>query len=210
MSVLVSNNPVLTAVPSARPVNDAEPVEPLHPADEASARAALIACLDAPTPDPHRIFASLNDFTLHFYRRKPERARQLLEMTILLGERWFGAQVKSVAIAHMNAATIALDSQDADACTRHAALAEAALDTLGEFVYAAHAADMLGSVAMGHRRFLEASTCYGRALARLESQFGTGHARTRAMAARLARAHASMGDTLALILLEARYGTLRG
>lgn len=210
MSVLVSNNPALSAVPHAPPVND--PVNDIAPhshADEAAARASLLASLDAPAPDPHRIFASLNDFTLHFYRRAPERARQLLELTIKLGERWFGAHVKSVAIAHMNAATIALDSQDGEACARHALIAEPALDALGEADYAAHAADMLGSVAMGRRRFLEAAACFARALARLESQYGTGHARTRAMAARLARAHAATGDTLALLLLEARYGSLR-
>lgn len=206
MSVLVSNNPGLSAVPSARPVNDIEP----HPhADEASARAALIACLDAETPDPHRIFAALNDFTLHLYRRKPERARQLLEMTIMLGERWFGPQVKAVAIAHMNAATIALDSGDGAACARHATIAEAALEALGEQVHAVHAADMQGKLAWTQRRPTEAAACFQRALDRLESQFGTGHARTRVMAVRLARALAATGDTLSLILLEARYGTLR-
>lgn len=181
----------------------------VHAQNELDARQTLMVCLDSASPDPHRIFSALNDYTLHFYRRKPQQARHLLELTIKLGEHWFGANVRSVAIARLNAATIALDSQDAEACTRHAIFAEPALDALGEADYAAHAADLLGSVAMGRRRFLEASTCFARALARLESQYGTGHARIRAMAGRLARSYAATGDTLSLILLEARYGNLR-
>ncbi len=215
MSALVSNIPPLASVPAARsavaePVAGNDAVAPATSAEEQAARAHLLAQLDDETPDPHRIFAALNDFTLHFYRRKPDAARNLLELTILLGERWFGGQVRAVAIAHLNAATIALDSNDHASCARHAAIAEPALDALGETVHAAHAAEMLGSVAFLRRRFLEAASCLGRALSRIEAQFGTGHQKAGVLAVRLARAHAATGDALALILLEARYGNLRG
>lgn len=209
MTALIADMPVLVPVPPsllpAQPVGGG--VSTL-PEEEEVARQALIAQLDSAEPDFHRVFAGLNDFTLQFYRRKPARARELLSLTILLGEKWFGPQVRSVAIAHLNAATIALDSRDYAACAYHAGAGEPALDLLGEALFAAHAAEMRGLVGLNAGDLSGAIAHFIRALARLEPTLGIQHARTRGVAARLALAHQKCGDTLSALLLEARFGQL--